>query len=317
MPPSFHPCFPLCHFSFSCTTCRTACHNTFRTHYKPLTTQALPDSVVESYESLLSDYGSLLRRSDANGAKVDPAARLFDEYDAFSTSFCLKQFHRTADPKDDIQAFRSYLTKQDGGNNKLKRSGNHGVVQNTPNKMAKVSSMVSPPSANAGGAAAIGASNNKGKAVSLSPPKAKYTERKGAGTTVSRYAPADVSPEEAKSFFDSGDKYGLENSSGTVQIDWKETFKGYNVEEPFRYMFTPTAERARALDDHLVNLARGMYESNPAMFPAPTPVGVPVVSGEDVQLLGRICNEVREEREKRREKMEERRWKRKERRIIG
>jgi len=246
--------------------------------------QTLPSSVVDSYENLVLNYKKFL--SVGNDTVYE---NLMTHYEAFSASVCMKDFGRPADPAKDIDAFNSYLAKQDRGSS-LKRSGASIVQSNTtPAKKANTgnttgnTSVVSPPA-------------GKSKAVSLSPPTAKYSERKGAGTTVSRYTPEGVSVEEAKTFFDNGEKYGLSGGGGEgVKIDVDE-FKATNLNQQYRYMFTPTNERALALDNQLTTVARAIYEKNPSAYPDPSPVGQPVVSGEEVQCFGRICNEAHEGR---------------------
>jgi len=73
-----------------------------------------------------------------------------------------------------------------------------------------------------------------------------------------------------------------------------------NVTKHYKHMFTKTHERAMALDDNLTSLAKAMYEgsggSDGGLFDNLTPVGVPEVSGNNVQVLGRICNEAHEGR---------------------
>lgn len=139
---------------------------------------------------------------------------------------------------------------------------------------------------------------------------AKYGERTNVGQTVATYNPANL-PDYTSSGAD-----GVEDLTPRCTIDGQPA-GSQNVTKPYRYMFTPLEDRARALDDHLVGLGEEIMErfdikageeagssaaakreqdaaaedgaADKAIAPLEA-VGVP--RQEAVCCIGRICNEV-------------------------
>jgi hypothetical protein len=126
-----------------------------------------------------------------------------------------------------------------------------------------------------------------------SPPSTlpKYGERKEAGKVVVTFNPNKLEATESSS--------AIQTSSSpkcNVSTDFAT-----NVQEPYRHMFTPLEERAKALDQHLVDLGEVMVEryglgkqdeENETGIAGLEAVGVP--RQDVVCCIGRICNAVRE-----------------------
>jgi hypothetical protein len=123
----------------------------------------------------------------------------------------------------------------------------------------------------------------------------KYGERKGAGNVVVTFNPNKLEATESTS----ATPMSLAPKC-TVSTDFVT-----NVQEPYRHMFTPMEERAKALDQHLVDLGEVMVEryglgkqdeDNETGIACLEAVGVP--RQDMVCCIGRVCNAVRESRTK-------------------
>ena len=121
----------------------------------------------------------------------------------------------------------------------------------------------------------------------VSPSKPKFQDRKGAGDTVLTY-----SPQKLPAFATRQNDPQTTTAGPRCNID--ATCFETNVLKPYRHMFTPVEERAKALDDHLTVLGDEMVEeygigtehSNRGDL---VPVGVP--KQDKICCIGRICNE--------------------------
>jgi hypothetical protein len=166
-------------------------------------------------------------------------------------------------------------------------------------------------------AAAAGSPSTKAAAsITPAPPTAvkplraaKYGERTNVGQTVATFNPSNLAEYAASAADDMED-----GPNPRCTIDATLDGAADNVTKPYRYMFTPLEERAKALDDHLVGLGEEIMErfdikaetgkkdasnkaddakegdADKAIAPLEA-VGVP--RQEAVCCIGRICNEVR------------------------
>ena len=160
---------------------------------------------------------------------------------------------------------------------------------------------------------------NKTAAITPAPPTAvkplraaKYGERTNVGQTVATYNPSNLADHAVSATDDMED-----GPNPRCTIDATLDGTSVNVTKPYRYMFTPLEDRAKALDDHLVGLGEEIMErfdikakeagkkdassnkadgdakegdADKAIAPLES-VGVP--RQEAVCCIGRICNEVR------------------------
>jgi hypothetical protein len=131
------------------------------------------------------------------------------------------------------------------------------------------------------------------KLLADSPPSTlpKYGERKEAGKVVVTFNPNKLEATESSS---------ATPASSSPKCNVSTEFVT-NVQEPYRHMFTPMEERAKALDQHLVDLGEVMVEryglgkqdeENETGIAGLEAVGVP--RQDVVCCIGRICNAVRE-----------------------
>mmetsp|Transcript_13633 Transcript_13633/g.29618 ORF Transcript_13633/g.29618 Transcript_13633/m.29618 type:complete len:725 (+) Transcript_13633:171-2345(+) len=136
---------------------------------------------------------------------------------------------------------------------------------------------------------------------------AKYGERTNVGQTVATYNPDNL-PEYSSSAAD-----GVDDGAPRCTID-SQPRGSHNVTKPYRYMFTPLEDRAKALDDHLVGLGEEIMErfdikagivkkeeqaegaevgaADKAAIAPLEAVGIP--RQDAVCCIGRICNEAHE-----------------------
>ena len=163
---------------------------------------------------------------------------------------------------------------------------------------------------------AAGSPNAKTAAITPAPPTtvkplraAKYGERTNVGQTVATYNPSNLANYAVSATDDMED-----GPNPRCTIDSTLDGTADNITKPYRYMFTPLEDRARALDDHLVGLGEEIMErfdikaetakkagasnkvddakegdADKAIAPLEA-VGVP--RQEAVCCIGRICNEV-------------------------
>jgi hypothetical protein len=123
----------------------------------------------------------------------------------------------------------------------------------------------------------------------------KYGERKEAGKVVVTFNPNKLEATESSSVTPVSS-----SPKCTVSTDFVT-----NVQEAYRHMFTPLEERAKALDQHLVDLGEIMVEryglgkqdeDNETGIAGLEAVGVP--RQDKVCCIGRVCNAVCESRNK-------------------
>jgi hypothetical protein len=119
----------------------------------------------------------------------------------------------------------------------------------------------------------------------------KYGERKDVGKVVVTFNPNKLEAAESTSAISSAPKC-------TVSTDFVT-----NVQEAYRHMFTPLEERAKVLDQHLVDMGEVMVEryglgkqdeDNETGIAGLEAVGVP--RQDMVCCIGRVCNAVSESR---------------------
>lgn len=115
----------------------------------------------------------------------------------------------------------------------------------------------------------------------------KYGERQGSGKVVATFNPNKLEATEPTATSKSIPKCNVSTEFAT------------NVQEPYRHMFTPLEERAKALDQHLVELGEEIVEryglgkqdeENETGIAGLEAVGVP--RQDMVCCIGRICNAV-------------------------
>mmetsp|Transcript_21166 Transcript_21166/g.42206 ORF Transcript_21166/g.42206 Transcript_21166/m.42206 type:complete len:637 (-) Transcript_21166:13-1923(-) len=195
-----------------------------------------------------------------------------DEWEAFQMANNDAQADDTT-----FQAFRSFLSKAMSKSSKNKSS----LINDTKDlkrKALDTKQLMSPPAANKAMKQEAGSSNAPASRVSTSPAPA-YEDRKNVGQVMAHFNSHLPDREKVDTSL-----VGVAGPNAPkVSTDAFDT----NVEQKYRYMFTPLPERAAALDKRLEDMGKQMEDA----FDMKDLCAVGVPRTDTIKVVGRICNE--------------------------